>query len=104
MGELLSYREQIIAARPAVESVLKSAPSNGGSLRASEVVDLFRRAELCVRRIHALGGVLKDINQGLVDFPSLRDGREVFLCWKHGEESISFWHDTESGFAGRKPL
>ncbi len=104
MGELLSYREQIIAARPELEAVLKSAELNGGSQRSSEVAELFRRTERCVQRIHALGCVLKDINQGLVDFPSRREGRQVFLCWKHGEEQVGFWHDAESGFAGRQPL
>ena len=104
VGELLSYRKEIIAARAELGPVLESAEFNGGSRRASEVVELFRRTERCVQRIHALGCVLKDINQGLVDFPSRRDGRQVLLCWKHGEDSVGFWHDTESGFAGRQPL
>ncbi|MFQ5945126.1 MAG: DUF2203 domain-containing protein [Anaerolineae bacterium] len=104
VGELLSYREQIIAARTELGPVLESAEFNGGSQRSSEVVELFGRTERCVQRIHALGCVLKDINQGLVDFPSHREGRQVFLCWKHGEERVGFWHDAESGFAGRQPL
>ncbi len=47
---------------------------------------------------------IKDLGRGLVDFPSLRDGREVFLCWEKDEEDIEFWHDLESGYAGRERL
>jgi hypothetical protein len=41
---------------------------------------------------------------GLLDFPSLRDGREVYLCWKYGEDQIDFWHDMDAGFMGRQPI
>ena len=47
---------------------------------------------------------LKDLGRGLVDFPSIREGREIFLCWENGEEDILFWHDLESGYAGRERL
>jgi hypothetical protein len=47
---------------------------------------------------------LKDIERGLIDFPALREGREVFLCWEKDEDDIEFWHDIESGFAGRERL
>lgn len=57
-----------------------------------------------VNRIQSTGCVLKDLEEGLVDFPSLMKGEEVFLCWKLGEERILYWHGLEEGFAGRKPL
>jgi len=57
-----------------------------------------------VRQIHETGCVVKDLDEGLVDFPSMRDGREVYLCWKLGEEHIGYWHGMDEGFAGRKPL
>ena len=47
---------------------------------------------------------MKDLDDGLLDFPSLREGEEVLLCWRLGEEEIAFWHGPEEGFAGRKPL
>jgi hypothetical protein len=47
---------------------------------------------------------IKDLERGLIDFPTLRDGREVFLCWELSEEDIEYWHDLESGYAGREPL
>ena len=51
-----------------------------------------------------VGNVIRDIDRGLIDFPSLRDGAEVYLCWELGEERITHWHDLGSGFAGRRPL
>jgi hypothetical protein len=45
---------------------------------------------------------IKDLNRGLIDFPSIRDGREIFLCWEKDEEDIEYWHDLESGFSGRE--
>jgi hypothetical protein len=49
--------------------------------------------------------VLRDLERGLVDFPTLRDGREVYLCWVEREEdAIGYWHDLDAGFAGRQPL
>jgi hypothetical protein len=61
-------------------------------------------AQASMERLHALGGVPKGIEEGLVDFPHLRDGRVVNLCWKYGETRIRFWHGMDEGFASRKPL
>ena len=47
---------------------------------------------------------IKDLDRGLIDFPSLREGAEVFLCWEQGEEDIDFWHDIEAGYAGRQRI
>jgi hypothetical protein len=57
-----------------------------------------------VEEIQQTGCVVKDLDTGLVDFPSLRQGEKVYLCWKLGEERIGYWHGIEEGFAGRKPL
>jgi hypothetical protein len=57
-----------------------------------------------VEEIQQTGCVVKDLETGLVDFPSLRAGEKVYLCWKLGEAHIAYWHGIEEGFAGRKPL
>ena len=56
------------------------------------------------RQITDLGCELKGIDEGLIDFRAIREGREVYLCWRLGEEHIAHWHDLEAGFAGRQPL
>ncbi len=57
-----------------------------------------------VRSIQALGCELKDVQQGLIDFPSTIEGSVAYLCWQRGESSIAYWHTLEAGFAGRRPL
>jgi hypothetical protein len=87
------------------------AGGNGHGQAAKEYASLTSALEegtrelvACVEEIQALGAVVKDIESGLVDFPSLRDGVEVELCWRVGEERIAFWHPVDEGFAGRRPL
>ena len=58
----------------------------------------------CVARIHEAGALVKDLDEGLVDFPARREGEDVLLCWRLGEEEIGYWHGLEEGFSGRKPL
>ena len=65
---------------------------------------LGARVQAGMEAIAGLGGATKDLDLGLVDFPHLRDGRVVNLCWKHGEREIRFWHGLDEGFAARKPL
>ena len=57
-----------------------------------------------LQAIQALGGVTKDVEMGLVDFPHRRQGRVVNLCWRHGETRIGYWHGLDEGYATRKPL
>lgn len=57
-----------------------------------------------VRAIMATGCVIKDIEIGLVDWPALHEGREIWLCWKYGEDAVRFWHDHHTGFNGRRPV
>jgi len=63
-----------------------------------------QRLERGVAEITRLGGVIKDVGTGLVDFAHQREGRVVNLCWKYGETSIRFWHGLDEGYAARKPL
>lgn len=70
------------------------ARREGSALRLKEVIE----------RIHEIGCVVKDLDIGLIDFPSLLRGQEVYLCWKLGETGIAFWHHVEDGFKGRQPI
>jgi len=57
-----------------------------------------------IERIHSTGCQVKDLETGLLDFPTLYHGKEVLLCWRLGEDAIQFWHGLEEGFRGRKPI
>ena len=65
--------------------------------QATEVLEI-------VEKIQQSGCVVKDLDEGVIDFPSLKAGEEVCLCWKLGEKHIEHWHGLDEGFAGRKPL
>lgn len=65
---------------------------------------LFDATREAVDQLADAGCVLKNIEHGLVDWYALKDGREVFLCWKLGEKSVEHWHEVDDGFPGRKPL
>jgi hypothetical protein len=102
--EMLEARQHILEAQAEVWPVLEKAVGNGGSKKAGELLPEFSRVERGARQLSEMGCILKDINTGLVDFPAIRNGREVFLCWQHGEPQVAFWHDVDAGFAGRQPL
>src|SRR5215471_13762093 len=70
----------------------------------NEVRALNRSIRANVDAILAMGVIVKNLAEGLVDFPSLLQGREVYLCWKLGEDGIHWWHEIEGGFDGRQPL
>ena len=63
-----------------------------------------KRLQTCVEELADLGVEMKDLFMGLVDFPCWRDGREICLCWKLGEPQLDWWHETDTGFAGRRRL
>ena len=65
---------------------------------------LIEELDAIVQEIEDSGAHLKDVQLGLVDFPSERDGEIVYLCWQFGEPEVAFWHRMEDGFSGRQPL
>jgi hypothetical protein len=104
VAQIMQAREAIIQAQPELWPVLEKSIGNGGSKKAGELLTEFHRVEHGVRCLQEIGCVLKDMSLGLVDFPALRDGREVLLCWKYDEPEVMFWHDLQSGYQGRKRL
>jgi hypothetical protein len=84
---------------------------NGGGYAAgdlnaaqAELASLAEVAVACVERLAELGVTVKDLDLGLLDFPSQRAGRDVLLCWHVGEDTVSAWHGLDEGYAGRKPI
>ena len=72
--------------------------------RKGERIKAEQRAKDALAEIDSIGVQVKDINIGLLDFPCEVDGQIILLCWKLGEQSITHWHGTQEGFAGRKPI
>jgi hypothetical protein len=104
VAELLAIRETIVELQPQLEAVLNKAVHNGGSLVSSEALQAFEALKSVLYKIQQYDVFVKDVNTGLIDFPSIRDGEVVFLCWQFGESEIEYWHELEAGFRGRKPI
>lgn len=93
----------------ALESLMERSGANGHgeasqteARKGAEVA--AERLDRLIQELIDLGVEMKGIEEGLVDFPSKREGRTVYLCWRLGEEDISYWHEVDAGFAGRQPL
>ncbi|MBK7894033.1 MAG: DUF2203 domain-containing protein [Candidatus Promineifilaceae bacterium] len=78
--------------------------SNVGSPELSTLMLDFVAIEQMIEQIQTYGVVLKDLNAGLLDFLSERNGRDVYLCWKYGEEKVAYYHELHTGFAGRRQV
>lgn len=86
------------------EVLAESAPTNGGGEPGTQVGEGFLEVRSLLGALQEAGIVVRDVDRGLIDFPSLRDGKEVYLCWELGEDGVDYWHDLEEGFGGREPL
>jgi hypothetical protein len=86
------------------EALSEAAPTNGGGDEGRQVGVAFLEVRRLLETIEQAGIVLRDIDRGLIDFPAVMDGREVYLCWELGEDEVAFWHELETGFGGREPL
>ena len=100
-----SHRK-LISFRGAAKRAAEGAESGGGGMsRGGQYARLLIELSIHANRLEELGVQIKDYTQGLIDFPCMRDGRVVLLCWKADEgDEIEWWHDVEAGFAGRQPL
>ena len=97
--KLSYYRDEAKAASEAAEH------GGGGIVEGAAYAAVLTELTVQLAELEALGVQLKDFERGLVDFPSLRDGRVVLLCWQMGEgDELEWWHDVDAGFAGRTPL
>jgi len=87
------------------EALAEAGPTNGGGDPGRAVSEAFLDLRGAATELDAMDIVLRDLERGLVDFPAIRDGEEIYLCWVESEEDeITHWHDLDSGFAGREPL
>jgi len=86
------------------EALAEAGPQNGGGDPGRVVSEAFLQLRDALTQLQDAEVVLRDLDRGLVDFPAIRDDREVYLCWLEGEDEIGYWHDLEAGFAGREPL
>jgi len=104
MDEVQAIRQKVLKNQPEAWPAIQKSSGNGGNRALSNMVQDFEKFDALIHRIQATDVLIKDINLGLLDFPALKDGREVYLCWQYGEGEIAFWHEIEAGFAGRQSI
>ena len=93
------------------DDIAQRIAGNGGGTPPAELGALEAAVEEAaetlagtIGEIQAMGVLVKDLDSGLVDFPAKRDGEDILLCWRLGEDEVAFWHGPEDGYAGRRPL
>jgi hypothetical protein len=108
---MVARRKQLVAAQESRATLGAQVGTNGGDLTPADFVEADAELERtatelaeAVEQIQALGVLIKDLDQGLLDFPARLGDEEVLLCWRLGEERVAYYHGIEEGFAGRKPL
>jgi hypothetical protein len=109
--QLVEHRRALARAHEKRAEFRRITGGNGGGLDAQVPAEIEAEASAategisrCVEELGALGVEVKDAERGLVDFPALRDGEDILLCWELGEDEIRYWHTLDGGFAGRRPL
>ena len=95
---------RIKSLNPQIQKARDKAQFDGFSPYGVEYIEAVSHLMYLLQQIREMGVLLKDVDRGLCDFPYMRNGRVVYLCWHLGEETIAYWHDIEAGFAGREPL
>ena len=104
LGQIGEEWERIRELNPEIQKARDNSPLDGFSKFGVEYVESVSHLLTLIHQIKDLGVLLKDADKGLCDFPYVKGGRVVYLCWQLGEDSIQYWHDIETGFTGREPL
>lgn len=109
LEEIRGWRAELVALEERLARLRARAMGNGHAHPEdedprAEAGRVERQITEAIARINDLGIEVKDLETGLIDFPSLREGRIVYLCWRLGEDRIAWWHEVDAGFAGRTPL
>lgn len=111
LQEARDLKGQADAAQRELDELMPPAATNGHAqdpqalrLKGQDVSRLAHQIQRLTQAVEDLGCKVKDLEMGLVDFPSLRNGREVYLCWSVDDLAVAFWHDLQGGYRGRQPL
>jgi hypothetical protein len=108
---MVAHRRRLTEAQRRQAELVVTIAGNGGDLGPSDLQEIAAAIQReadgiaeCVATLDEAGVQVKSLEEGLLDFPSEREGQAVFLCWQVGEPEVAFWHGVDEGFAGRKPL
>lgn len=103
LGKLKQYQEEIERCDKRLASMMSSGADLGGDL-VNRWVRTVADMQQLLGEFQQRGILIKDLERGLLDFPALIGGKEVFLCWEQDEETVEFWHDLDAGYGGREKI
>lgn len=104
-NDIVSQKNHVIAIQQELQRTIESDSSLGRFIKKKQELNLaVSNLYKSIEHLEDMGVMIKSVDEGLLDFPSLRFDQEVWLCWKSGETEIKFWHGKDEGFMGRKPL
>ena len=101
---LVELRDKLESSVEIRVAITRGASSNGGSTKRDKWNRTLARVQALLERLEEWPIELKDPSVGLVDFPTIIEGRDAYLCWKLGEPEVGYWHFVEDGYGGRRPL
>ena len=104
VGKLVRFYKKLKKISVYQKDALDSVKTTGSAPVHPVYFRFLENLHSSLQDVTTLGCEVKDLETGLIDFPSLREGRIVYLCWRLGEDRIGHWHEVEAGFAGRKPV
>jgi hypothetical protein len=104
LGDIGEAWDRVRKLNPEVQKARDAAAFDGFTKAGVDYVEAISHLMFLIQQIKDLGVLLKDAEKGLCDFPYMRQGRVVYLCWQLGEDRIEYWHDIDAGFAGRERL
>ena len=111
LAVVMPLREELVGRQEDLLTLMRERRGNGASSKDREVTETQRTVERLTQQLQRQllqiteqGIIVRDLARWLVDFPSYREGREVYLCWIRDEETIEYWHETNAGFDSRQPI
>jgi hypothetical protein len=103
LRQLKQFREKLAECDKRIAQLAKSGQDLGGE-SVNHFIQHLAGLKTVLHEFQRREIQIKDLDRGLIDFPAIIGGREVFLCWEEDEEDIEYWHDLDTGYAGREPL
>ncbi len=104
LHQLLERKNNAVAARMELDRLSAEGNAEQAEQIRARIQALIAEIERGVTSLEEMGCIVRHIDEGIVDFPAMRFGRQVYLCWRLGEPTVSFWHDMSTGFAGRQRI
>ena len=102
---IIAIRDQIVNMQEELQHILESdGPLDKYMVKKQELNTAMSNLYKAIEDLESMGIMIKSVDEGLLDFPSMKFNEEVWLCWKAGEDEVKFWHGKNEGFTGRKPL